>query len=83
MLNCRQTSKLASDRLERRLTFTERTGFWMHVLVCPVCRRFARHIAWMNRFLRRAAALDEVRLAQLGRSTRIDRERIVRALRRQ
>lgn len=54
---CKDVSRLASDDLERELSFRERWGLRLHLWVCRNCRRFLQQL----RFLRRASrqALQE------------------------
>jgi predicted anti-sigma-YlaC factor YlaD len=40
MMNCNQTTRLASDSLERRLTLRERLALRIHVTMCSGCRNF-------------------------------------------
>lgn len=80
MLNCKETTRLASDRLERRLALVEWFGFMMHITLCPVCRRFARQIGWLHDMFRRTSTLNEEQLAEIGRDYPVDRDRIYRAL---
>lgn len=50
MPTCRQVTRLQSGALDRRLSWLERLGLRLHLLVCKWCRRYGRQI----RFLRRA-----------------------------
>ncbi len=79
MLNCRQTSQLLSQSLDRPLSFRERLSLRLHLLMCGACRRFAKQL----RFLRRAMAAMETRALADGR-LRLGgraRERIKQAMR--
>ena len=51
MLNCKQTTELLSQSLDRPSTFRERLAMRMHLLVCHGCRNFKQQLA----FIRRAA----------------------------
>lgn len=44
MMNCDQTTRLASDSLERRLSFGERLALRIHVTMCSGCRNFMRQM---------------------------------------
>jgi hypothetical protein len=48
---CRTASRLQSEALERKLSFSKRVGLALHLLVCKWCRRYGKQI----RFLRAAA----------------------------
>jgi len=50
-LSCRDAVRLQSDALDRPLTFGERLGLRIHLLLCKWCRRYRRQIS----FLRTAA----------------------------
>lgn len=59
-LTCDESSRLASDDLERPLGLAERIALQMHVLICKSCRRFRRQIHLLHKLLRdskREAAL--------------------------
>lgn len=48
MLNCRQTSELMSQALDRRLGFRERLGLRLHLLVCNGCRNARKHLLFIR-----------------------------------
>lgn len=52
MLSCRETMRLASERLDRRLPLRARIGFRMHVLMCSACRTVSRQIKAIDRLIR-------------------------------
>ncbi|WP_425395269.1 zf-HC2 domain-containing protein [Aeoliella sp.] len=62
---CQQASLLASEALDRDLTFSERWAVRMHFLVCKPCRRVARQLRQLQQAARQMP--DEVRRA-LGKS---------------
>ncbi len=51
MLTCKEVSALVSNSLDRRLSWRERLGVRLHLLICKACRRFADQM----RFLQTAA----------------------------
>lgn len=83
MLNCKETTRLASDRFERRLTLWERVNFLMHLMMCPFCRLFARQIGWLHDIFHKSSTLSDEQLAQIGRDYPIDQDRITRTLKEQ
>lgn len=83
MLTCRETTRLASDRFERRLSLRERFALLTHTLVCPFCRRFTRQVRWMEKFFNTLSSLDDGHLAEIGQRSPADRERMVRSAREQ
>lgn len=52
MLNCREATRLLSNRLEQPLSRKQRIALAIHTLMCNACRNFGRQA----RFLRRTAA---------------------------
>lgn len=44
MLNCKQTSLLVSQSLDRPLTWRERLAVRIHLLICVYCRRFTQQL---------------------------------------
>ena len=49
MLNCKQTSLLVSQSLDRPLTWRERLAVRTHLLICVYCRRFMQQLKWIRR----------------------------------
>ena len=52
-LNCREATALVLAGEDRRLSFGERAGVRLHMLVCTACSRFERQGGLMRRALRR------------------------------
>ena len=44
MLDCKQTSQLISQSLDRSLTLRERFALRLHLLVCKYCKQFSQHM---------------------------------------
>lgn len=42
--SCQQVSQLVSDAHERQLTLSERLRLRLHLLICSICRNYARDI---------------------------------------
>ncbi len=53
MLNCKQTSQLVSQSLDRRLTWQERFAVKVHLWICKYCRRFSRQLLAVRSGLQR------------------------------
>jgi len=49
--NCREAVRLQSEAMDHSLTFTQRVGLRIHLLLCKWCRRYGNQI----RFLRAAS----------------------------
>lgn len=47
-ITCREFTRLASDRLDRRLKPGERLRYWVHRLICDICRRQDRRLRQLN-----------------------------------
>ena len=44
MLDCKQTSQLISQSLDRSLTLRERLSLKLHLLICKYCKQFSQHM---------------------------------------
>lgn len=44
MLSCKDASRLISQSLDRRLTWYERFGLRVHLMICDVCSRFRKQV---------------------------------------
>lgn len=53
MLNCKQTSLLVSQSLDRPLTWRERWAVRTHLLICVYCRRFTQQLKLIRGFMQR------------------------------
>lgn len=51
MYTCKEVTQLVLERHERRLSWRERLGLRLHLLICDACTRFEQQM----RFLRQAA----------------------------
>lgn len=74
MLSCEEVTRLVSQSLDRRLSWTERWGVRLHQLYCLGCRRFARQLVFLREAARRLQRDDDLRLSENAR------ERIRKAL---
>lgn len=43
MLNCRQVTELAGERLDGKLSLKRRLEIQLHLMICMHCRRYQRH----------------------------------------
>lgn len=48
MLNCKQTSQLISQSLDRTLTLRERFALQLHLIICKYCKRFSQQVQIMR-----------------------------------
>ncbi|MBC7755653.1 MAG: zf-HC2 domain-containing protein [Bdellovibrio sp.] len=44
MLDCKQTSQLISQSLDRSLTLRERFALKLHLFICKKCTQFSQHL---------------------------------------
>jgi len=51
---CRQASRLQSEALDHRLSWPQRFGLGLHLLVCRWCRRYGRQLRFICRAARHA-----------------------------
>lgn len=47
-LSCKEASSLASQMLDRRLSWSERSTLRLHLLICRACTRFGRQIEFLR-----------------------------------
>ncbi len=55
MLNCKQATRLVSQRLEHKLSLGQRLGLKLHLIICHLCRNYARQLRFLHRI---APAID-------------------------
>jgi len=71
MLNCKQTSLLVSQSLDRRLSWRERMAVRIHLWICVYCRRFTQQLALIRRMMQawqhQATEQSELALSQAAR----------------
>lgn len=48
MLNCKDVTQLASEALDRRLTWRERIGMQMHLMICRACSRVTEQFEFLR-----------------------------------
>lgn len=59
LLNCKQTSQLVSQSLDRRLSLGERIAVRVHLCICKYCRRFRQQLSAIRIGLQRMTASIE------------------------
>ena len=55
MLDCKQTSQLISQSLDRPLTLRERFALRLHLLFCKYCKQFSQHLQTLRVAMRTVA----------------------------
>ncbi len=54
MLTCKQASYLASKKLNKKLTLKEQLDFFLHTMICRLCREYARDILVLHNIAQKA-----------------------------
>lgn len=52
MLNCREATRLISDKQERTLSAKERLTLQLHLMLCGGCQNFNRQIPFLHHAMR-------------------------------
>ena len=60
-LSCREASRLISQGMDRRLSFTEKITLRLHLFVCDACTRLTRHVRFLRRALKSYPGPDDPR----------------------
>lgn len=74
-VNCRQASRLISEAMDRELSFMERLGLRLHLMICTACRAWRRQVRLIRLAMRKlderdsatASTLDQARLTPEAR----------------
>ena len=53
MLNCREATRLCSERRDRPLTLSERIALRLHTLICAHCANFHKQLDFLSQAARR------------------------------
>ena len=53
---CRDAARLVTEQDERPLSWPERAGLFIHLMICRSCRRYRRGVIMLRQVMRRAAA---------------------------
>jgi Putative zinc-finger len=71
VLNCKQTSLLVSQSLDRPLTWRERMAVRMHLWICVYCRRFMQQLKLirqqMSRWQQQEVSRTDITLPQAAK----------------
>ena len=58
IISCKDSTRLASQGLDRDLAFGERVALRLHLALCLGCRRTRDQMAFLRRAVRELAELD-------------------------
>jgi len=53
MLSCKEVGELLSQGLDRKLSFRERAGLKIHLIICKTCSCYEKQLAFVARSARR------------------------------
>ena len=80
MLTCKDVAYLASKALDSPITWRQRWGMRLHLLVCRLCRRYVQNLDFLNRALRRTSNGNQPCFSTQQKLSEQAREKIQRAL---
>ncbi len=49
MMNCKQATELVSHNLDSKLSLGRRISLKLHLMMCHLCRNYARQLAFLHR----------------------------------
>lgn len=52
MFSCKHATRLVSEGMDRPLPLLKRIGVCCHLVLCPLCARFKRHLLFVRRAVR-------------------------------
>lgn len=53
MLTCKETARLVSEGLDRKLSLWQRMNLRLHLTMCGACSSYRRQVETLNRIVRR------------------------------
>jgi len=80
MLTCEEASYLASKKIDGKLRWNERIGFWLHIAMCRLCRRYAKDIKKLHALMLKKGKTGQVLLPESVTLSEKSRERIKKVL---
>ena len=63
---CQVATRLISESMERKLSFKERIGLWLHLRLCEFCVRFLRQVHGLRK-IARSYKLQDIHLPQTAK----------------
>lgn len=80
-MRCEETTRLASDALDRRLTWSEWLGMKGHMLVCAGCKQFQKQVRLIGKWSEKLLSDDPTLDASDTKLSELRREKMREALR--
>ncbi len=59
MFNCKEVTRMLSDSMDRELSFHQRVGLGMHLLMCKFCSRYQKQLLFLRETIHLHAARGE------------------------
>jgi hypothetical protein len=53
---CKEVTRMASDSMERKLSWRQRLDMRLHLLICALCMRYVKQLQFMHDAVRHHAA---------------------------
>ena len=80
MLTCKEASYLASKKLDKKLSWRENLNFRLHIMMCNLCRRYAREINKLHEVIQKAGESSLSKLPDSVKLSKQSQERIRKVL---
>jgi len=80
MLTCKQVSYLASKKLDKKLTLIEQLSFFLHIMMCRLCREYAKDISALHKLVSTASRAGKMILPNSAKLSVHSRDRIKQVL---
>jgi hypothetical protein len=78
---CKEVTRMASDRMERKLPLRQWIDFKLHLLICSLCTRYVKQLEMMREISRQHDSQAEMGAAPHAALSGNARERMKQALR--
>ena len=76
MLTCKESSYLASKKLDKKLTLKERIDFSLHTVMCSICRHYAKEINALHKLMQKVGKTGDLVQPENTKLSEQSRERI-------
>ena len=76
MLTCKESSYLASKKLDKKLTLKERIDFSLHTVMCSICRHYAKEINALHKLMQKVGKTGDSVPPENTKLSEQSRERI-------
>ncbi len=80
MLTCKETSYLASKKLDSKLTLREHIGFSLHITVCRLCRLYSYDLKKLQKMIQKTAEKKQALVPESTKLSKHAREKIDQSL---